>query len=288
MTILITGSSSYIAQNLIKVLKKRKIDFIGIDSYITKESKKFLRFSILDKKKIYKIKKKIDCIVHLAAISNTNDAEKNPDKCFNINVNGTLNLLNFAKNRKIPRIIFASTEWVYLNSKHKINECSQKINFYKIKNVYAETKFLSEMIIMNSSFIKHCILRFGIIYGRRKKNFSVVEQMIKNLKYKDTFSIGSEKTMRSFIHIDDIVKSILTALDFKNNCISDIQGPEKLTLKKIKDIIEKILKNKKFLLELDPKNPSVRNVKNSLSIDKKKWKPLVSSYDGIKSEINRL
>ena len=51
--------------------------------------------------------------------------------------------------------------------------------------------------------------------------------------------------MRSFIHIDDIVDAIFKSLKFKQNCISDIQGPEKVNLKKIIDLTSRLKKKNK-------------------------------------------
>ena len=128
MTILITGSSSYIGKNLIKKLEEKKIKFIGIDLKVPKKANYFA-IDILNNKKLDKLSKTINLIIHLAAVSNENDANKDPTKCFDVNFLGTMNLLNFAKKNKIPKIIFASTEWVYDNSIVKVNSINQKLNF---------------------------------------------------------------------------------------------------------------------------------------------------------------
>lgn len=280
MTILITGSSSYIGKNLIKKLEEKKIKFIGVDLKVPKKANYFA-IDILNNKKLDKLSKTINLIIHLAAVSNENDANKDPTKCFDVNFLGTMNLLNFAKKNKIPKIIFASTEWVYDNSIVKVNSINQKLNFYSIKNYYASSKYLAEQVIRNQSFIKYCILRFGIIYGKREKNLSAVEAITKSLIKKDKITIGSKKTMRRFIHIDDIVSSIIKSIEFKNNCLADIQGPEKVTLEKIILLISKILKKSIKINENNQKNPSIRNVSLSKKIDKIKWKPNIKIEKGL-------
>ena len=77
MTILITGSSSYLGSNLIKYLESKNKEYIGID--ISKPiNKHCVKLDIQDKELHKKIKnKKISSIVHLAAISNKNDCQKN-------------------------------------------------------------------------------------------------------------------------------------------------------------------------------------------------------------------
>ena len=134
-TILITGSESFVASFLIKKLKK-KYNLIGID-YLKKT--KNTKFQIDIKKSLNRLKNiKIDYIIHLAAISNDNDAKKNPMNCFKTNVIGTLNLIEFANKKKVKNFIFASTQWVYdFNSKIK-----RKINDKTIINAFnLETEY---------------------------------------------------------------------------------------------------------------------------------------------------
>ena len=281
MTILITGSSSYLGKNLIRILEKQKIKFIGIDLKVPKK-KNYYSINILDTNKLYKLKKNIDLIIHLAAISNEKDANINPSRCFDVNFLGTFNILNYAKKNKIPKIIFASTEWVYENSVIKKNNVSQKIDFYSIKNYYASSKYLAEQVLINQFDVKYCILRFGIIYGRRLDKPSAVEAIVKSLKKNNKIEIGSKKTMRSFIHIDDIVNSIITSINFKNNCLADIQGSQKITLEKIVNLTSKILNKKIRIKEVNKKKPSIRNVLLSKRIDKIDWKPNFTIKQGIR------
>ncbi len=286
MTILITGSSSYIGKNLIEKLNKKKSKFIGIDLKKNKSANSF-KIDITKKNELKFLKQyNIKSIIHLAAISNEKDGNKNPEKTFNVNVIGTLNILNFAISQKIPKIIFASTEWVYENSKRKKHSYKDKLDYYSIKDFYASSKYLGEQIIRNQNMVKYCILRFGIIYGKRKKNLTAVESIVNYISKNNIIKIGSKKTMRSFIHIDDIVDAIFKSLKFKQNCISDIQGPEKVNLKKIIDLTSRLKKKKIKIIELNPKKPSIRNVEISKSIGNVKWKPYIDIKTGIKQILN--
>jgi nucleoside-diphosphate-sugar epimerase len=280
MTILITGSSSYIGKNLIEEFKKRKIKYLGLDLNITK-NKNCIKLDILKKKQLKLLKKKFSLIIHLAAVSNENDAKKKPTKCFEVNFLGTLNIINFAIEKKIPKILFASTEWVYDFSGYKNNHVNRKLNFFSMKNFYASSKFLGEQLIKNQSLVKYCILRFGIIYGKRKKKFSAVETIVKNLKNNSHIVIGSKKTMRRFIHIDDVVSAIVKSIKFKNNCLADIQGPEKITLGYLIFLLSKILKKDIKVVENNKKKPSIRNVVISKKIDKLEWRPRIRIKDGL-------
>ena len=134
---------------------------------------------------------------------------------------------------------------------------------------------------MQNNF-KYCILRFGIIYGKRFSNLSALESIAKQLQVSDFIKIGSKKTSRSFIHIDDVVQSLITSLKFKNNCSADIQGPSNKNLLQIINIISKILKKKIVIDEVNKKNPSIRNVTRSRKIDNLHWYPKINIRDGLK------
>ncbi len=287
MTILVTGSSSYIAKNLINELRKKNIKFIGIDLKINKKSPNFVKLDISKHIQFKKIKnKKIKTIIHLAAISNDKDAKMNPSKCYDVNLTGTINLIKFANSQNIRKFIFASTEWVYENSKYNINSYKKKLNFFDINNYYASTKFLGEEVIKSFYRFKFCILRFGIIYGKRIKNYSAIENIANFLIKKNIITIGSKKTLRSFIHIEDVVQSLILSMKIKNNCTVDIQGPNKKNLEQVIDDISKILRKKVKIIETDKAKPSIRNVTKSSKIDHMSWQPKITILKGLKKFYN--
>jgi nucleoside-diphosphate-sugar epimerase len=262
MTILVTGSSSYLGVNLIKYLELKKKKYLGVD-IVNPKNKNCIKLDIQDKNFCKKIgKKKFLSIVHLAAISNKNDCEKDIIKCYNVNLLGTINVVNFANKFKIKRFIFASSEWVYesyLKNK-KINP-NTKIPL-KFSNHYSFSKLLCENSILLNS-INYVILRFGIIYGKRNpKNFSAVESIVDQFIKKKKVIIQSKKTSRNYIYIDDVINSIYKSITSKNlkNHIINIQGPSLVSLGKLIRILEKKLNKKKKIQELNPKNYSVRDI----------------------------
>lgn len=287
MTILITGSSSYIGLNLIKYLESKNKKYFGID-ISTPINKYCVKYDIQDKGLYKKIKnKKITTIVHLAAISNKNDCKKNIKKCYDVNLLGTINLLDFANKVKLKKFIFASSEWVYEScSKNETINCDTKIPL-NFSNHYSFSKLVCENIISLNS-LNYIILRFGIIYGKRsEKNFSAVESIVHQFKKEDEVIVQSKKTSRYYIHIDDVIKSIYKSIINKSlkNKIIDVQGPSLITLGKIIDILKKKLCSKKKIKELNPNSYSVRNIfinpKNKVNL-------LFKSKINIKDGINRV
>ena len=289
MTILITGSSSYLGKELIKYLELKKKNYIGID--LTKPyNKNCLKLNILDKDIYKKIKtKNIKTIVHLAAISNKNDCEKNISKCYDVNLLGTINMLNFARQKKIKKIIFASSEWVYENIKSK--KLNSEIDIpIKFSNHYTFSKILCENAIRMAK-IDYTILRFGIIYGKRNRRiFSAVESIVDQYMNKNKIIVNSKKTARKYIYISDVINSIFVALSknyFKKKIV-DIQGPKLVNFKEIVDILNKKFSLKKKIIEKAPKNFSIRDIKKTNKNNSFILEAKINIKDGIDKIISEL
>ena len=275
MKLLITGSESFVGHYLKKQLLKKNIKFQGIDNISSKNSIK-LDISKLDNSKVSF--NNFNAIVHLAAVSSTNDFIKNPKKAFKVNLNGTFNIIRMAKKNKIKNIIFASSEWVYGElSKKKFYE-NHKIDLNKLGSEYAFSKFMGEAIIKfycKLYNIRYVILRFGIIYGPRikKKNWSAVENLaLKVFKNERIVKVGSKKTARRFIYVKDVVGGIIKSINLKNNHIFNLSGDKLISLEDIIRYSNKVTKNNVSILESDKKNFNFRDTNNSKIKKILKWK----------------
>jgi len=288
-TILLTGSESFVAHFLIKKLKK-KYNIIGIDTYKKTKNTNLiidLRKTFFNKLKNYNI----DYIIHLAAISNDRDAEKDPILCFKTNVIGTLNLLEYANRIKIKNFVFASTQWVYDFDSHINKKINRKkiINPFKIKSVYGLSKLVSELNIKQNyetNKLNSTILRFGIIYGPRSSKLSAFEAIFFKLIEKNTIEIGSKKTGRNFIHINDICEGIQKSIKIKGFNVFNLEGDNYITLGNLISKASKILKKKIKIIETNPKNISNRNISNLFTKKKLKWKPKFNLELGLINLLN--
>ncbi len=288
MKVLITGSSSYLGKNLIDLFEKKKIDYVGVDvcKPLNKNCKKI---DILNPKIHLKLKHKIDTIIHLAAISNKQECDADPLRCHDVNIKGTINLLDFALKKKIKKFIFASSEWVYENSRNKISSFNNEIDSNNFTNYYSRLKFFTEQIIKINN-INSIILRFGIIYGKcTKKNCSVVESLIDKIIKQKKLIIDSRNISRKYIYIDDITHSIYLSLKYKqkkNNNIFDIQGPKQVNLGEIIKIITKKIKKNIIIKERNNRLKNIRKIDSSKSNKLLRFSPKFSIKEGISNIID--
>jgi UDP-glucose 4-epimerase len=283
--ITIIGSQSFIGKNLILDLekKKKKIFKIDLNEKNSINSKK-INFR---NKNIKQYIKKNSTLVHLAAISNDNDGKKNPQLTFDVNINGTINLLEAAKEKQIKHFIFASTEWVYDKNQKKINKETDNISITKMTSEYSISKIICEQIIKKySEFFKITILRFGIIYSNRSGGGSAVESLVHKVINKQAINIGSLKTSRNFIHVNDIISGINASIITKKVGLFNLAGDKNVNLGEIINTAGKILKTSPKVVETNKKKPSVRIVENKLAKKHLNWKPNINILKGIKLIIN--
>ena len=183
MKILITGSESFIGKQLILQLKTLDCNIIGFDSISPiNPDYEFHQIDIRDPEIHKLIPHDVDVLIHLAALSRDPDCKNKAVECFDVNVMGTLNLIKSAQLQNVKQFIFASSEWVYdkfIDSEEK-NEDSE-INIKNHNSEYALSKLISESNLRQQydhGFCNVTILRFGIIYGPRKSNWSAVESIL--------------------------------------------------------------------------------------------------------------
>lgn len=118
----------------------------------------------------------ISCIIHLAA-TNLRESEENPKKAIDVNINGTTNMLFFAKQLNIP-FVFISTGAVFSSDNYNLQFDE---NFKSCPNsMYGYTKDSGEKIAL--LYEKTILIRTGWLFGgNQKTHFKFVETTINNL-----------------------------------------------------------------------------------------------------------
>jgi len=228
-----------------------------------------------------------ESLVHLAALSRDPDCKGKGYECFDVNVMGTLNLIKASLEKNVKQFIFASSEWVY--DEFKQNEEKDENDFINISNhtsEYALSKLVSETNLKQqylNGFSPVTILRFGIIYGPRKNNWSAVESIISTIKNESELTVGSLKNGRRFIHVSDIARGIIKSIGLKGFNIINLTGNKVITLGDIIEYSQRILMK---TVTVHEKNPTQINVRNPSNVYAKKilnWEPEVDLDDGLKT-----
>jgi len=277
MKVFITGSKGFIGRELAAQCKKQGMEVTEADL----PEADICAGDIADL-----IPESVDAVIHLAALSRDPDCKNKGYACFNLNVMGTLNLIDAAEKKHAKQFIFASSEWVYDNctDKEEKNE-DTVINIANHASEYALSKLVSEANLRQKYQYGFCpvtILRFGIIYGARKEGGSAVESLFNSVKTKDVIEVGCLKTGRHFIHVSDIVAGIIKSIGLKEFEIINLEGDKLITLGDVINTAGKILNKNPQVIEKDPAHPSVRRIPNARAKKILGWKPETNLEAGLK------
>jgi UDP-glucuronate 4-epimerase len=231
MNILVTGCSGFIGYHLINKLLDKKHKIIGIDNlnnYYSvklklirlnnlKKKKNFLfyKIDIKNRKSLQKIyNKKIDLIINLAAQAGVQYSFKNPKKYLDTNVVGFFNILEFAKEKNVKKIMFASSSSIYGSLKEK--KFSENMKADSQISLYASTKKMNEnLATFYANNFKMTILgmRFFTVYGsygRPDMSYFKFSNLIRKDKHIELYNNG--KHARDFTYIDDCIKIVMKLL----------------------------------------------------------------------------
>jgi nucleoside-diphosphate-sugar epimerase len=206
--IVLTGSEGLIGSEIKKQLQERlpTVEIYPIDTKID---------PALDVRYIKELPDNIDGIIHLAAVSRVIDAEKDPEKCIDINFRGTLHMLNLIKDRpNKPWFIFGSSREVFGESKI----LPAKEHWPKVPvQVYGVVKLACENLceIYSKRYgLKTRILRFSNVYTDEHDQLSrVIPKFILRAQRNLVLEInGTGDETFDFTHIEDTGKAVLATL----------------------------------------------------------------------------
>ena len=186
-----------------------------------------------------------DCVVHLAARAGVRPSFSEPQLYTETNVNGTLNLLELARQRNIKQFVFGSSSSVYgINAKVPFSEddpIRQPIS------PYAATKGAGELLCHTYSHLYglRCVcLRFFTVYGPRQRPDLAIHKFAKLMaQHKPIPVFGDGSTRRDYTYVDDIIDGVMAAIDYDQSNYEVINLGESRTveLNELISLLEKEL-----------------------------------------------
>jgi nucleoside-diphosphate-sugar epimerase len=285
-TVVVTGSESFIGAALAKGCASSDITIVGIDTISTGKPRHHA-IDIRNPEIADVIPQNADALVHLAAISRDRDCRENTGLAFDINVNGTLNLMKAARARGVRQFVFASSEWVYgdIGGIDKVQREDDPIDITHMTSEYAITKLVGEQLLRISAQRGFCpvtVLRFSIVYGSRPKPMTAVEGLLREVGELDVVDInGSASSARRFIYVDDIASGIIASLGQTGFQIFNLSGDRLVSLRDVFDAASKLLGRTPQLKETDPAAITIRNPDNARAKSILGWAPRIDIASGL-------
>lgn len=232
MKAVVTGAAGFIGSHLTERLLKDGWSVIGIDSFDefyapsikrrniarARENPRFqlVEADIRDKEAMQQaVPNDVDTIVHLAARAGVRPSIEQPALYADVNINGTVVMLEVARGQGIKKFVFASSSSVYGNN--------EKVPFSEEDNVdfpispYAATKKAGELICHTYHHlyeIDMTCLRFFTVYGPRQRPDLAIHKFARLIEAGKPIPVYGDGTMsRDFTYIDDIVNGIVASID---------------------------------------------------------------------------
>jgi UDP-glucose 4-epimerase len=234
VNIIVTGGAGFIGSNVADrfIREGHKVAVIdnlctGMESNVNRKAEFFkvdIRSAVIDK--IFE-RTKPDALCHHAAQIDVRKSTDDPIFDADVNILGSLNLLNACVKHKVKKVIFASTggaiygeqDYYPADEKHPANPLSPygvtKLTIEKYLHFYRETHGL-----------EYVSLRYANVYGPRQNPFGEAGVVAifgeRLLSGKKAVIYGDGKRTRDFVFVDDVVQANLLALDYPHSDIFNI------------------------------------------------------------------
>ena len=286
MEFVVTGGAGFIGSNIVKLLVKKGHNVIILDNLNTGKRENLESIEdqinlhivdIRDKKTINEIIKDSDGIFHQAALANVFESFSKSKEYFDVNVNGTKNIFEIAKENEI-KVVFASSSSVYGEVKTMpITENIDRNPIHPYGQTKLECEFLAEKF--SKEGLKVIGLRYFNVYGLGQNDAyaGVITKFLNKIKENKSPEIfGDGSQTRDFIFVKDVANANLSAMESKINFEFFNIGSQKSI--SILELAQIIIKKSGLNLKPEFKEPLQGDAKISLSditlaIKKLQWNP---------------
>ena len=281
MKVLLTGAAGFIGSHLAERLcgrGDRVTGFDNFDPFYPREVKERNLAGLLARKdfqlvegdltdphdvdQAFAVAGQVDAVVHMAALAGVRPSIASPGRYWNVNVNGTLQLLHTCHERGVKRIVFASSSSVYgMDSDVPFSEfdpCSRPLS------PYAATKRAGELM----AFTHHHLygasvtcLRLFTVYGPRQRPDLAIAKFTRLIAAGSPIELfGDGTTSRDYTWIDDVIDGVVAAIDQQvrdprvSYRIYNLGGARPTSLKELVDRVSAAL-GRQAVIEWKPEQP---------------------------------
>jgi len=229
-----------------------------------------------------------DAIIHLAARAGVRPSIENPQLYIDVNLTGTLNLLDEAVAAGVKRIVFSSSSSVYGNN--------PKVPFAEhdalesIISPYAVTKLAGEnlcRIYAQLHGLSLTALRFFTVYGPRQRPDLAISKFVERIAVGRPVELyGDGSSSRDYTYVEDTAAGVLSALDrlqpgFR---VYNLGGEHPVTLAELVATIERVVGKSADIRRLPPQAGDVERTWADLTLARADlgYSPGVPLEDGIR------
>ena len=232
---MITGGAGFVGSNLAEVLVEKGHEVVVLDNFFlgseknlekVKKDVTIVKGDVRNKELVMKVSKKMDFIFHEAAASSSPMFRDNLAETMEININGTINVLEAARQNSVKRVVYASTSSLYGSNPAPLKEdmALRPVNFY------ASSKLMKEHLagLFGVEFgVETVGLRFGSVYGPHEESKGIYANLVSQFlwaikKGEKPVVYGNGRQKRDFIYVKDICQAHILAAAAKKKMLGEI------------------------------------------------------------------
>jgi UDP-glucose 4-epimerase len=227
MKCLVTGGAGFIGSHLVDQLLDAGHGVCVVDNLSSGRLKNlelalshpncsFVKADIVERNAIEPLFEGVDCVFHLAGVADIVPSIENPELYFKVNVSGTLNVLQCARNANIKKLIYAASSSSYGIPDVYPTPESSPIN---AQYPYALTKYMGEELVLHWSKVfglQAISLRLFNVYGTRSRTTGAYGAVFgvflaQKIKHQPLTVVGDGSQSRDFTYVTDVASAFLAA-----------------------------------------------------------------------------
>jgi UDP-glucose 4-epimerase len=242
----VTGGSGFIGSHVVDALAEAGHDVRVFDLRAGERPDVAYRAgSLMDADALRDAIRGMDAVFHLAAVADVNDVTRDPVAAIDLNVGGTLRVLEAAKQGGVGRVIFASTVWVYSSVDAGAGDVVDEEACFApgaSRQIYTSSKIAGELLChdyWNAHQLPFTILRYGIPYGPRMRPSLVIPIFVRKALAGEALTVAGDGSQhRKFVYVEDLARAHVRALaDRAANQTYNLDGREQVTILRIAETV---------------------------------------------------
>ena len=240
--ILITGITGLLGSHLSEELSKLGHTIYGVTRRpCSKSSYKAVVIDLSSDWKISELPNNIDVIYHLAQSDKFREFPDGAMDVFNVNIQSTAKLLEYARTTGIKKFIYASSGGVYGTSVSPFHENSP-INPPGELGYYLGSKACSEILVQSyASIFNVIVIRPFFLYGHNQKEKMLIPRLIRNVVNRNEVVLQGDMGIKiNPIHCGDAAIALSKLLNYKGNSTFNIAGLNSFSIREICNFIGSI------------------------------------------------
>lgn len=299
--VVVTGGAGFIGSHIVGEWIERGAEVHIIDNLRTGflsnvqlfPDAVFHKGSITDRELVFNVLRDTDYVHHLAAFVSVPESVEKPEECYDININGLLNVLDACKEFGIQKIVFSSSAAVYGDNPEMPKQIFSETD---PKSPYGSTKLEGEKHLKSFHELHNLgtvSLRYFNVYGPRQNPKSqyaaAIPIFINNaLQNRPIIIYGDGKQTRDFIFVKDVVKAnIMAAIKENLNDVFNVASGIATTILELAEMIISLTNSKSKIQFQDERAGDIKH--SFAAVDETKVKlgfqSEFSLIDGLKETI---